>query len=78
MEEDEFRWYKLTPMWVDVDVPGWELEGDKRDCHEQFSEVPERDAMLAKRWANQVIGHRHTWRRVEERGFEHYEAGRRL
>ncbi|MDX3165834.1 hypothetical protein PV516_18790 [Streptomyces scabiei] len=77
-ELDEFRWYKLTPTWIDPDVSGWELEGAKRDCHETFSDIPERDLMLAKRWANEVIGRRRTWRRVEEeRGFEHYEASHR-
>ena len=65
---------KLTSMMIDVDVPGWELEGEVRDCHEVFSESPERDLEKAKRWANQRIGRRLVWRRVTERGFEHYEA----
>ncbi|GAA1111405.1 hypothetical protein [Streptomyces javensis] len=76
-ERDELAWYKLTSTWIDVDVLGWELEGGKRDCHEQFSDIPERDLLLAKRWANKVIGQRRTWRLVVERGFEHYEAGHR-
>jgi hypothetical protein len=65
---------KLTPGMIDVDVPGWELEGEVRDCHETFSETPARDAEKAKRWANQRIGRRLVWRKVVERGFEHYEA----
>jgi hypothetical protein len=70
-----FARYRLIPTWIDVDISGWELEGDVRNCHETFSEMPERDAQLAKRWANKVIGRRHTWRRVENNGLEHYEAG---
>ncbi len=77
-ELDAMAWYKLTPTWIDVDMSGWELEAGKRECHETFSDIPERDLMLAKRWANQVIGRRRTWRRFEEQpGLEHYEAGHR-
>jgi hypothetical protein len=65
---------KLTPMMIDVDVPGWELEGEVRDCHESFSESAARDLAKAKTWANQRIGRRLAWRKVVERGFEHYEA----
>jgi hypothetical protein len=65
---------KLTPQMIDVDVPGWELEGEVRDCHEQFSESLKQDEAKAKAWANQRIGRRLVWRKVVERGFTHYEA----
>jgi hypothetical protein len=65
---------KLTPQMIDVDVPGWELEGEVRTCHETFSESPKQDAAKAKIWANQKIGRRLVWREVVERGFTHYEA----
>lgn len=65
---------KLTPGMVDVDVPGWELEGEVRDCHEQFSESTRQDLAKAKAWANQKIGRRLVWHEVKERGFTHYEA----
>ena len=75
--------YTLTPGAIDVDVFGWELKGIDaylNECHETFSDSPERDLALAKRWANDVTGSRHVWREVvEERGswkFVHYEAGR--
>jgi hypothetical protein len=74
--------FKLVPGPIDVDVFGWELRGIDTylvECHENFSGSPERDLALAKRWANQIIGRRHTWTKVtEKRGgwtFEHYEAG---
>lgn len=65
---------KLTPQMIDVDVPGWELEGEVRDCHEVFSESQKQDEAKAKAWANQRIGRRLVWRKVTERGFTHYEA----
>lgn len=65
---------KLTPQMIDVDVPGWELEGEVRDCHEEFSDSPKQDEAKAKAWANQKIGRRLVWRKVVERGFTHYEA----
>jgi hypothetical protein len=75
--------FTLTPGPIDVDVFGWELKGLDTyltECHETFSDSPERDLALAKRWANEVIGSRHVWREVvEQRGsyeFTHYEAGR--
>lgn len=65
---------KLTPTMIDVDVPGWELEGEVRDCHEQFSDSTARDLAKAKTWANQLIGRRLVWTKAVERGFEHYES----
>ena len=65
---------KLTPQMIDVDLPGWELEGEVRDCHEAFSESPAQDLAKAKTWANGRIGRRLVWREVVERGFKHYEA----
>lgn len=59
---------------IDVDVPGWELEGEVRDCHEEFSDSPAQGLAKAKRWANERIGRRLVWRKVVERGFTHYEA----
>jgi hypothetical protein len=74
--------HKLVPGPIDIDVFGWELRSDEPyliECHETFSASNERDLAMAKRWANDILGRRHTWRKVtEHRGgftFEHYEAG---
>ena len=65
---------KLYPTMIDVDVPGWELEGEVRDCHECFSESYARDLAKAKAWANQRIGRRLVWREVVEHDSKLYEA----
>ncbi len=63
--------YKLTPGFTDVDTPGWEItswtdEAVDNTCHELFSQDRETDDAKAQGWADQVIGTRQTWRRVQE------------
>ncbi|MFG3001899.1 hypothetical protein [Streptomyces sp. NPDC048340] len=73
----QFPRYKLTPGMIDVDVPGWELEGDDvYGSHEDF--VPDdfnRDVEAAMEWAEGIIGSRQEWRHVREDGFDRWEAG---
>ncbi|MDH6125935.1 hypothetical protein [Kitasatospora sp. GP82] len=70
--------YKLTPTWIDVDILGWELEGDVRDCTGLFDEHDQAaDDRQAIAWADLTIGTPQQWRRVEEAGgygWYHYEA----
>ncbi|WP_329103249.1 hypothetical protein [Streptomyces sp. NBC_01439] len=79
-----FPRFKLYPGPIDVDVFGWELEGDRedgtpvRDCHEVFHPTDfDADVEAAMDWAEQVIGTRQDWRHVRERGFDRWEAGTR-
>ncbi|MGW2456773.1 hypothetical protein ACWCTA_36420 [Streptomyces sp. NPDC001704] len=79
-----FPRFTLEPGWVDVDVPGWELKGDKEsgeylsDCHETFRpDDSNADIEAAMEWAEQLIGARQEWTHVRERGFDRWEAGTR-
>ncbi|MFF4392953.1 hypothetical protein ACFY0G_40465 [Streptomyces sp. NPDC001552] len=76
--------FTLEPGWVDVDVPGWQLTGDKgsgeylSDCHETFRpDDSNADIEAAMDWAEQLIGARQEWFHFRERGFERWEAGTR-
>lgn len=76
--------YKLEPGWIDVDISGWELTGDKETgehlikCHEVFNSRNENaDIEAAMEWAEQIIGSRQNWRHIRERGFDRWEAGTR-
>lgn len=76
--------YKLEPGWIDVDVSGWELTGDKEtgeyvvDCHPTFNARDQNaDIEAAMNWADGIIGARQDWRHVLERGFDRWEAGTR-
>src|SRR5690606_20309469 len=68
-----FPRFNLEPGWVDVDVPGWELKGDKEsgeylsDCHETFRpDDSNADVEAAMEWAEQLIGARQEWTHVRE------------
>ncbi|MFJ5926545.1 hypothetical protein ACIQF6_28480 [Kitasatospora sp. NPDC092948] len=74
--------YKLTPGYIDVDRPGWEITSDYDDnadhiCHAPFSKDAAKDDAKAQAWADQVIGSPQKWRRVEGRGISasyHFES----
>ncbi|MEU8967066.1 hypothetical protein AB0C89_35955 [Streptomyces sp. NPDC048491] len=77
-----FPRYKLVPGPIDVDVPGWELTGDRPsgerivECHEVFQPHDgTADVEAALQWANGVIGTKQVWTHVTDRGFDHWEAG---
>ncbi|MFI9005507.1 hypothetical protein [Streptomyces sp. NPDC053541] len=79
-----FPRFTLEPGWVDVDVPGWELKGDKTtgerlgECHEPFHPHDDNaDIEAALSWADGLIGTPQTWFHVRERGFDRWEAGTR-
>ncbi|MFB7673134.1 hypothetical protein ACFC26_17170 [Kitasatospora purpeofusca] len=71
------REYKLTPGYIDVDLWGWEITSSTDDavdhtCHEPFSDDPDVDDARAKAWADEVIGTRQQWWRVEENPNYHW------
>ncbi|GGO98273.1 hypothetical protein [Wenjunlia tyrosinilytica] len=77
-----FPRFKLVPGPIDVDVPGWELTGDRVtgerivECHELFHPRDENaDIEAALTWADGIIGARQVWTHVRERGFDRWEAG---
>ncbi|MGW5851986.1 hypothetical protein ACWFQ8_29250 [Streptomyces sp. NPDC055254] len=79
-----FPRFTLEPGWVDVDVLGWELKGDKEsgeylsDCHETFRpDDSNADIEAAMEWAEQLIGARQEWTHLRERGFDRWESGTR-
>ncbi|MFE6274477.1 hypothetical protein ACFVQ9_37485 [Streptomyces goshikiensis] len=77
-----FPRFTLVPGPIDVDVPGWELTGDRTtgehviECHELFHPHDENaDIEAALTWADGIIGTRQVWTHVRERGFDRWEAG---
>ncbi|MFD9152234.1 hypothetical protein ACWHAO_27860 [Streptomyces albidoflavus] len=79
-----FPRFTLEPGWVDVDVPGWQLTGDRgsgdylSDCHETFRpDDSNADVEDAMKWAEQLIGAPQEWTHVRERGFDRWTAGTR-
>lgn len=77
-----FPRFKLVPGPIDVDVPGWELTGDRPsgehiiECHELFHPTDENaDIEAALDWADGIIGTRQEWKHIRERGFDRWEAG---
>lgn len=77
-----FPRFKLEPGWIDVDVSGWELTGNREsgesivECHELFHPADSNaDVEAAMDWAEGIIGARQDWRHVRERGFDRWEAG---
>ncbi|MFD4050150.1 hypothetical protein ACFWSF_32150 [Streptomyces sp. NPDC058611] len=76
--------FVLEPAWIDVDVSGWELKGDKENgehvsaCHEVFDPADDNaDIEAAALWAESLIGARQDWMHVRQRGFDRWEAGTR-
>ncbi|MEU5069129.1 hypothetical protein AB0G95_34380 [Streptomyces virginiae] len=69
------RW-TLTACHIDVDVWGWELEGDHYDTHGEFH--PDdfaRDVEAARTWAEVVIGRgRLLWLHSQVEGFDRWQA----
>ncbi|MCM1943676.1 hypothetical protein NC239_36415 [Streptomyces sp. G3] len=79
-----FPRFKLVPGHIDVDVPGWELTGDRAsgerivECHELFHPHDDNaDIEAALTWADRIIGTRQVWTHARERGFDRWEAGAR-
>lgn len=68
--------YTLRPGWIDVDVLGWELDGDVVACHPVFdADDVDRDVEAAATWAEGLIGARQEWRHRLVDGFDRWEAG---
>ncbi|MEW1551341.1 hypothetical protein [Streptomyces tsukubensis] len=79
-----FPRFTLVPGPIDVDVPGWELTGDRTtgeyivECRGLFHPHDENaDIEAALDWADGIIGARQNWIHVRERGFDRWEAGTR-
>jgi hypothetical protein len=78
----DFPRFKLVPGWIDVDVSGWELTGDRvtgeqiTECHDLFHiDNEDADVQAAQSWADGIIGTKQVWTHVRERGFDRWEAG---
>ena len=79
-----FPRFTLHPDWIDVDVSGWELTGDKEngdrlvDCHELFHPADSNaDIEAAMEWAEGLIGARQEWVHIREQDLDRWEAGTR-
>ncbi|MGP3685255.1 hypothetical protein ACTVZO_11170 [Streptomyces sp. IBSNAI002] len=69
------RW-TLTACHIDVDVWGWELEGDAYGCHPTFDEADaDADITAALDWAEGVIDRgRLVWLHSKVEGFDRWQA----
>ncbi|MEV6679476.1 hypothetical protein AB0N09_21865 [Streptomyces erythrochromogenes] len=69
------RW-TLTACHIDVDVWGWELEGDAYDTHDTFDPADaDADITAALDWAEGVIGRgRLVWLHSTVEGFDRWQA----
>ncbi|MFD5489492.1 hypothetical protein ACFWIV_28960 [Streptomyces virginiae] len=76
LEEAPVRW-TLTACHIDVDVWGWELEGDHYDTHDTFDPADSNaDITAALDWAEGVIGRgRLAWVHSQVEGFDRWQAG---
>ncbi|MFD9523553.1 hypothetical protein [Streptomyces sp. NPDC059979] len=74
-EEAPVRW-TLTACHIDVDVWGWELEGDAYGCHETFDPADSNaDITAALNWAEGVIGRGLlAWVHSQVEGFDRWQA----
>ncbi|MFE9793556.1 hypothetical protein ACFYRL_17660 [Streptomyces goshikiensis] len=75
-EEAPMRW-TLTACHIDIDVWGWELEGDAYGCHETFDQADANaDITAALDWAEGVIGRGPlAWVHSQVEGFDRWQAG---
>ncbi|MGW2582593.1 hypothetical protein ACWCYZ_14880 [Streptomyces virginiae] len=75
-EEAPVCW-TLTACHIDVEVWGWELEGDAYGCHETFDQADANaDITAALDWAEGVIGSGPlAWVHSRVEGFDRWQAG---
>ncbi|MCX4525281.1 hypothetical protein OG982_06180 [Streptomyces sp. NBC_01551] len=75
-EEAPVRW-TLTACHIDIDVWGWELEGDHYDTHDTFDPADSNaDITAALDWAEGVIGRGPlAWVHSQVEGFDRWQAG---
>ncbi|MFJ3728654.1 hypothetical protein ACIPYQ_39645 [Streptomyces sp. NPDC090045] len=73
-EEPSVRW-TMTACHIDVDVWGWELEGDHYATHDEFHPDDfDRDVEAAKTWAEGIIGGPQLWIHTRVEGFDRWHA----